>query len=352
MSDFWPDCGYTLLQQDDRGGLRPTADWWRMLLQRAELLPVAESCATERALHRSLLDQPLQAVTDAALAALADADVRDNYRAWLDLRAAVQAAETLQACYAGQFRRGRVTLAPVFLDLMAQAVLRHLLDTDADAFEARAAEMLFRPQRVTLQEGRVLAADRETLERLQSDGGFGSLGRLLAQAQTPLRRADLAVLGADNQAEYWQDAGRYRFVLDLTHSLPKTLAHGLSVPLTRSHSGLTALARVLQRWVEHLLGVRVRITPLARIDEPNWVWHLGLDAESSRLLDALYQGATPDAAALERLLGLFSLNFEDASQVLPTVAGRPVYLGLAMTEDRLLRIKPQNLLLNLPLASH
>ena len=32
------------------------------------------------------------------------------------------------------------------------------------------------------------------------------------------------------------------------------------------------------------------------------------------------------------------------------VAGRPVYLGLAMTADRLLRVKPQNLLLNLPLA--
>ena len=32
------------------------------------------------------------------------------------------------------------------------------------------------------------------------------------------------------------------------------------------------------------------------------------------------------------------------------VAGKPVYLGLAMTADQQLRIKPQNLLLNLPLA--
>ena len=32
------------------------------------------------------------------------------------------------------------------------------------------------------------------------------------------------------------------------------------------------------------------------------------------------------------------------------VAGKPVYLGLAMDGDNVLRLKPQNLLLNLPLA--
>jgi hypothetical protein len=32
------------------------------------------------------------------------------------------------------------------------------------------------------------------------------------------------------------------------------------------------------------------------------------------------------------------------------VQGKPVYLGLAMNEQGLLKFKPQNLLLNLPLA--
>ena len=31
--------------------------------------------------------------------------------------------------------------------------------------------------------------------------------------------------------------------------------------------------------------------------------------------------------------------------------GKPVYLGLAMTADGLLRLKPQNLLINLPLSA-
>jgi hypothetical protein len=34
----------------------------------------------------------------------------------------------------------------------------------------------------------------------------------------------------------------------------------------------------------------------------------------------------------------------------PAIAGRPVYLAMAMDRENRLRLKPQNLLLNLPLA--
>jgi hypothetical protein len=33
------------------------------------------------------------------------------------------------------------------------------------------------------------------------------------------------------------------------------------------------------------------------------------------------------------------------------VAGKPVYLGLAMSVEQTLKLKPQNLLINLPLAA-
>jgi hypothetical protein len=36
--------------------------------------------------------------------------------------------------------------------------------------------------------------------------------------------------------------------------------------------------------------------------------------------------------------------------MLERVRGRPVYLGLAMTEDQRVKLKPHNLLLNLPFA--
>ncbi len=350
MLDFWPACGWRHLQLDARGRLQPTDAWWRHWLDRPELALVAESCAAETRLHQSLRAAPARPVAEAELAALDDVDARANYRLFLALRDAVTAAGTLESFYVGLFGQGAITLPPLFIDLIAQALLRQMLDQDADAFEARAAELLFRPQRITPEGGRVLAGDRATLDRLSDSGGFGALGRLLAEARVPLRSAQLAVLGTDNAADYWPDGERHRFVLDLTHQVAKQIAPGVSVPLTLARSGLSALARVLERWVAQLLDVAVTITPLARIDDAGWRWHLGLDTESSAILNDLYQGRPVDDERLARLIGLFRLDFDDPADMRADLAGAPVYLGLAMTADRLLRLKPQNLLLNLPLA--
>ncbi len=367
MLDFWPTCGWRHLQLDGAGRLQPTAAWFGHWLGRPELALVAESCAGEVALHQALRADPLMLVPGAALAAICDADVRQNYRQLLALRDGVLAAGTLEAFYSGLFRTGAITLPPLFIDLIVQDMLRQWLDSGADALQARAAELLFRPQRISLAGGRLLAADRATADRLSDGAGFGALGRLLADAQVPLRNAQLAVLSDDNAFAYWQEGqeGReglgaprtsaghstgHRFVLDLTHSVAKTLAPGVAVPLALHNSGQAALARVLERWVYQLLGVAVSITPLARIDDARWRWHVGLDAESSAILNDLYQGVTVDADRLARLVGLFRLDFDNPADMRADLAGVPVWLGLAMDADGVLRLKPQNLLLNLPVA--
>ena len=86
------------------------------------------------------------------------------------------------------------------------------------------------------------------------------------------------------------------------------------------------------------------------IDDPHWVWHVGLDAEASGLLNDLYNDADVDERRLARLLCLFRLDFADPADMRPAIAGRPVYLAMAMNEHNVLKLKPQNLLLNLPLA--
>ena len=53
---------------------------------------------------------------------------------------------------------------------------------------------------------------------------------------------------------------------------------------------------------------------------------------------------------MERLLTLFRMEFKDPSLMQADIAGRPIYMGLAMNEKKRLRLKPQNLLVNLPLA--
>jgi hypothetical protein len=54
---------------------------------------------------------------------------------------------------------------------------------------------------------------------------------------------------------------------------------------------------------------------------------------------------------MQRLISLFRLEFADPAEMSADLAGRPVHLGLAMDASGLLRLKPQNLLLNLPLAA-
>jgi hypothetical protein len=224
---------------------------------------------------------------------------------------------------------------PLFVHQLTQVFLRHILGEDADPIAARAAEMLFRPQKIALTEdGTVMAADAETVEVFATTGGFGSLGELLAQNRTPVRSVDLDVLSRDNAQEYWTRDERF----------------DLSLSLNRGQPGLDALCRVLERWVAHFLAVRVTIRPQREIDDERWVWHAGLDAEASALLNDLYNRQDVDDARMARLLCLFQLDFADPADMRPAIAGRPVYLAMAMDEAHHLRLKPQNLLLNLPIA--
>jgi hypothetical protein len=49
-----------------------------------------------------------------------------------------------------------------------------------------------------------------------------------------------------------------------------------------------------------------------------------------------------------RIVALYRLRFSDPAIALDKVAGEPIYLILAMTPDKVLRMKPQNLAIGLP----
>lgn len=347
--DFWPSCGYSRLQRNARGWLAVTPAYLAGLLDRPELALVPESCRAERELHARLRADPSYQPSADTLHRLQDADARENYRLFLAWRDKLLAAGTLEDCYLQLMRSGHIALPLLFIDLMVQTILRGLLDACEDAQQLRAAELLFRPQRVTLQDGQVLAADQAVVEQHARDGGLGELGRLLLENKTALREAELAVLDVSNAADYWARSENHRFLLDLTHELRQELSHGLTLRLTRARSGLKALARVLERWVQHLLGVEVRIEPLARVDDEAWRWHVGLDAEATALLNDLYRGVEVAPERLQRLISLFRLTFARPDEVRADLRGKPVWLGLAMNAQGVLRVKPQNLLLNLPL---
>ena len=336
MPDFWRDSGYHLLRPEAEGGhLAVTDDFLRAYFLRPEVRPVEESCSAEIALHQSLTANPREAVSDARLEALADPDARDNYRVVLDFRDRLLRAGTVEAAYLQVLSEpGGVRVPPLFLDQLAHVVARALLEGCEDGLRARAAELLFREQQVTINDGHIMAADAEVVELYASSGGFGDLGRLVVEAQTPLRKVELDVIDESNAAIYWtRDQG-----------------HDLVLNLNFAGGGLDALCRVLEAWVRRFLGVELSLQPVQEIRDERWAWHLGLDAEGSRLLDDLYNGAEVGEARLARLLSLFRIEFRDSSAVRPDLAGRPLYAALCMTETGRLKLKPQNLLFNLPLA--
>jgi len=349
--NFWPSCGLDRLRVTAQGRLEPTPDYVRLFLDRPELALVAESCAAERKLHQTLRDEPLRKIPPQMLSMLQDADARDNYRHFLTFRDALLASGTLEAYYLQLMRTGAVNVPPLFIDLMVQAILRHLLDGCDDALQLRAAELLFRPQRVTVQDGQVLAADQAVIDQYSQNAGLGEIGRLLMENKTRLREAELSVLDAGNAAQYAQRSDSHRFLLDLTHEVQQDLSHGLTLRMTRARNGLKSLARVLELWVRHFLGVEVKIEPLASVQDTAWRWHVGLDAEATAILNELYEEKPVAEARMQRLISLFRLGFADPACMQPDVAGKPVYLGLAMNAAGVLRLKPQNLLLNLPLAT-
>ena len=295
-----------------------------------------DSCDAERALHAALLEEPQRTVSDSEIAALADPDARENYRIVLAFRDRLTAAGTVEGAYLGCFETpGAVPVPPLFIGQMAHLIARNILAETEYPLRLRAGELLFREQKVTINDGFLMAADAETVELYASSGGFGDLGRLVAEAQTPLKTIDLDVLDEENAALYWQRDERHDTVLNLNFA----------------GSGLDALCRVLEAWVAHFFGVAVSIQPVKEIRDERWVWHIGLDAEATALLNDLYKGEDVGEARLARLLSLFRLEFREPKEMREDIAGRPIYLALCMDENGLLRLKPQNLLVNLPLAA-
>ena len=335
MPEFWRSSGWHVLEPSADGRLRATEDWLRAYLFRPELAPVEESCSAERALHERLVMDPKAGIDDTALDRLADADVRGNYRIYRTYRDRLLARPTIEAAYLDMIENGIDGIPPLFLDQLVHVLLRHLLRDCTDPIRLRAAEAFFRTQSVSIQDGRVMLADEETVEMHASGQGFGSLGKLLVQTETRLASVDLDVLDEANAETYWQRSDRFDTVLDLGFTRP----------------GLDGFCRVLEAWIKHFRDVDVAIQPVQQISDERWSWHIGLDAESSAFLNDLYGGDEIDDARRARLLSLFRLEFKDAADMLERVRGRPVYLGLMMAENERLTMKPQNILANLPLAA-
>ncbi len=331
MKDFWLSCGHHLLDRDPGGGLVVTDEFLKAYLARPELAPPPEACVVERTLHAALLADPRRRVEAADIAAIADADARENWELMIGFRDLLLAHPRLEAAYLALMRHGAGRTPPLFVNQLVHAILRNILDDCADPYVLRAAELFFRPQRITLHEGALLAADEERIAS-RHHSPVSPLVSLLGLEKS----AAIDVLGDGNAAQYFARSDAYDMALDLTGG----------------RRGLIALGEVIARWVRHLLAVDVAVEPLTELRNARLAWYVGLDAEGTRIGDRLWRGEEIDEATRAQVVGLFRLSFREPAAVADHLAGEPVYLILAMSPDKTLRMKPQNVVTGLPVRQH
>jgi hypothetical protein len=331
--EFWKSAGLHLLETGPQGWLEVTPDFLRAYYTRPEMHPIETSCQAEIELHEALMADPFLEVPPARLAAIADPDAAENYRHVLALRDVLHAAGTIEGAYLRLIRGSRVVVPPVFLDQLVHLILRNVLRDASDPMRLRAAEIFFREQTVSTDGGRVMLADAEIVD-MHARAGETGLGQLLAGSGTPLKTVELDVLDEDNAAIYWGRSDRFDTVVDFRFDQPAP----------------DAFARVIEAWLRHLVGLEVHVEPRPRIDDPDWRWHIGLDAEATRILNALYEGTPLGPEDLRQIVGLFRMRIEGDAPVIERVKGRSVNLALAMGANGRVKMKPQNLIANLPLA--
>ena len=328
MKDFWLACGHHLLDRDEGGGLVVTDEFLKVYLARPELAPPSDACAAEESLHAALLADPRRKVSASEIAAIADADARENWTLMIAFRDHLIQHATLESAYADLVRNGAGSTPPLFVNQLVHVILRNALDGCEDPFVLRAAEMFFRPQRLTLHEGSLIAADEETI----SGAGGTPASPLVSMLGIPAQ-ADIDVLSDDNADFYWEHSDLFHTALDLT----------------AGRRGLAALGEAIRHWISHMMAIDVDVEPLVEMRDVNFTWYVGLDAEGTRIGDALWNGDDIDDATQAQVVGLFRLTFRDPHIVLENVGQEPVYLILAMSPEKVIRMKPQNLLTGLPI---
>ena len=325
INDFWLTSGWHLLDKDKSGCLVPTEDFMRAYFYRPEVAPIEESCEAEIALHKKLVEAPFINVEKTDLDSIKDKDVVFNYEVILKFRDFLSNYSTLEAAYLAISRGQSINFPPLFVDQLVQIILRNILNENSFALQVRASELFFRTQVVTIAEDEIMVAD-EAVVQLQAEQ------KNISKNKSNQLEVDIDILRESSADNYWERSDKFDTSIDLAYTKP----------------GLDALARVIEKWIFHFLSIEVSVQPMQKIEDDKWSWHLGLDSDATSILNDLYEDAEVSEDRLKQILCLFQLEAKEGFK--ESMQGKPVYVGLAMGQNSIIKFKPQNLLTNLPLA--
>lgn len=324
MREFWVASGHHLTRRTPAGRMAVTDELILAWLARPEVLPPDDACFAERALHARLMKAPRDPVTAGQIAAMADPDARENWGFLIALRDTLLEAGTIEAGYLRLVREGR-KLPVVFYDQLVQLILRNALDGCQDVHVLRAAELFFRHQRAHFQDDALMLADDELVAELEAEQHTNPLMAMMNGGVS-----SLDVLGDGNGWTYWS----------------RSDAHTMVLPFGADPKARDGLAQAIAAFVRHLTGLTVTVAPMTRAEDVDLRWFIGLDQVGTEIGNALWHGKPQQGT----LVGMFTLHIAETDAVLPDLAGHPVWLLLGMGADKVIRMKPQNLIAGLPLA--
>jgi len=250
-------------------------------------------------------------------------------------RAGLGGAPSVGAVFVARPQKGAGALPPIFLSQLCHLILRNALEGCDDPYILRAAELFYRSQLAAVHDGALLLADAEVIEAEQHAQHDLHASPLTAMLQQPKSFGEMDVMDDENAWTYWS----------------RSDAHAMAMNLGGNAKARAGLCRVIERWIGHLLGITVSVETTASIEDRDWRWFVGLDSEATRIGNALWRGERLESDVAERIVALMRLSFEDARLVDGRVGDKPVYLILAMGTDKVVRLKPQNLVAGLPLAA-
>ena len=325
--DFWLTSGWHLLKKDSNGKLIPTKDFMKAYFSRPEVEIIDESCEAERKLNKKLLEDPFQSVSEKELNQIVDSDVKFNYQMILNFRDFLSKSNNLEEAYLKFCRGEKINFPPLFLDQLVQNILRNIMDIEPIALQVRASEIFFRSQIVNVAEDEIMLADEEMVN-------FHAKNLQNEKNTNKEQNVDIDILIESSADNYWERSDRFDTSIDIAFTKP----------------ALDGLARVIEKWIYHFLMINVSVSPLQKIEDEKWSWHIGLDSESSNILNKLYNGNEMSESELKQILCLFKLESEEG--FIKEMQNKPVYLALSMNNDSIVKCKPQNLLTNLPLSNY
>ncbi len=326
--DFWLTSGWHLLGKDPNGKLIPTNDFMKAYFSRPEVEIIEESCENEKKLNKKLLENPFSLVSDSELNQILDNDVKFNYEMIINFRNFLSKSNNLEDAYLKFCRGEKINFPPLFLDQLVQNILRNILEVNPIALQVRSAEIFFRSQVVSLAEDEIMLADEELVN-------FQAKNLQNEKKTDKEQNVDIDILRESSAEFYWERSDRFDTSIDVAYTKP----------------GLDALARVIEKWIYHFLMIKVSVSPMQKIEDETWSWHVGLDTDSSKILNDLYNGKKISENVLKQILCLFKLEAEEGGFV-KEMKNKPVYLALSMNKNSIVKFKPQNLLTNLPLAEY